>query len=66
MRDERKVSFLEKMVTSVATGAACGAISAKCEAPKELRDAFTGAIIDNVLLVQEAWKDRDKKGYFNY
>lgn len=66
MRDERRVSFLEKLIASAATGAVCGAITAKVDAPDELRNAFTDVMVDNVLLVQETMKDRDKRGYFNY
>lgn len=63
--DERKPSFLEKMFVSVATGAACGALSAKANVDEETQKIFTGNMIDLALNLQDMNAHRKRKGYFD-
>lgn len=65
MRDERKVSFLEKIAVAAVAGAAGGALSGAAKVPEESRKYLTDNLIDLALYGAEQWKDRDKKGYFN-
>lgn len=63
--DERKPSFIERMLVSVATGAACGALSGKADVDLQQNQQFTDMMIDLAFIGQDAWKHRNRNGYFN-
>ena len=64
MKEDKKLTFLESIAVSAATGAACGCISEFGKIPDQNRELFTGLSINYMLDLAQQIKQKDKKGYF--
>ena len=65
MREDRKLTFLESIAVSAATGAVSGGICGFAKTSDNLREAFTEMMIDISLDTAQKVKQRDREGYIN-
>ena len=65
MKEDRKLTFVESLITSALTGAASGAVCGLGKVPEERREEFTGIMVNMALNGAQKFKQRDKEGYIN-
>ena len=65
MKEDRKLTFLESIAISAATGAASGAVCGIGQVPGRTRNMFTDMMVDITLQTAQNIKQQDREGYIN-
>ena len=65
MKEDRKLTFLESIAISAATGAASGAVCGFGKVPEKKRETFTDIMVNLALRTGQKVKQKGKEGYIN-